>query len=138
MLAVTSYPRDYVDGCRAAMDAQLAAYAAVAEAAGSADAVNAFEPLCFNNMVLALDQWFLHRQRSLEGKDGNPLNEVRVLCTSITQHGAKLTPDKTIKLKAATSVLGYEPGDPIALSATDFAALSAAFLDELERRYPEK
>ena len=59
-------------------------------------------------MVLALDSWFLHRQRSLEGKDGNPVNEVRVLCTSITQHGAVLTADKTIKLKAATSVLGYD------------------------------
>jgi hypothetical protein len=37
-------------------------------------------------MVLGLDHYFLHRVRKLEGKDGNPLNEVRVICDSLTDN----------------------------------------------------
>lgn len=71
----------------------------------------------------------------MEGKDGNPLNEVRVLGNSIMHDDGVLTVDKTIKLKAATSVLGLEYGDPIRLTADDFARLAAAFFTELERRF---
>lgn len=71
----------------------------------------------------------------MEGKDGNPLNEVRVLGNSIMHDDGVLTVDKTIKLKAATSELGLEYGDPIRLTADDFARLAAAFFTELERRF---
>jgi len=37
-------------------------------------------------MVLVLDSSFSHRQRTMELKDGNPLNEVRVLCNSILEN----------------------------------------------------
>ena len=46
-------------------------------------AVDAFVPRFFNGLVLQLDYSFVHRTRNLEGKDGNPLNEVRVLCSSL-------------------------------------------------------
>lgn len=52
-------------------------------------------------MVLALDQLFVHRARGIEGKDGNPLNEVRVLCTSIMANGGVLVKDSQIKLDPA-------------------------------------
>jgi hypothetical protein len=135
MLGVSTYRLDYIDACRAAVDAQLAAYADLTTAAGDAAAVAAFEPRFLNHMVLALDFYFCHRLRGKEGKDGNALNEVRVLGNSIMHDGAVLTADTTIKLKAATSVVGLEYGDPIRLTADDFARLAAAFFTELERRF---
>jgi hypothetical protein len=137
MLGVSTYSQEYIDACRAAVDAQLAAYAELTSAAGgrAAAAVAGFEPRFVSHMVLALDFYFCHRLRGKEGKDGNPLNEVRVLGNSIMQKGAVLTVDTTIKLKAATSVLGLEYGDPIQLTADDFARLAAAFFAELERRF---
>lgn len=135
MLGVSTYSQEHIDACRAAVAAQLAAYADVTETAGDAAAIARFEPLFANHMVLALDFSFCHRLRGKEGKDGNPLNEVRVLASSITQHGAVLTADKTIRLTPATSVLGLELGAPIRLSAGDFARLAEAFFAELERRF---
>ena len=128
MLAVTSYPQAYIDASRAAVHAQIAAYTGMSAAAGD-EAVAAFEPLFFRHMLLALDMYVCHRQRSLEGKDGNPLNEVRMLCTSVMHHDAVLAADKTIKYKPAGSVLGYEIGDRITLDTGDFTRLADAFFD---------
>lgn len=141
MLGVKSYPQDYVDACRAQVDAQVAAYDALERAAKKTKAaplgkaLDAFEPVFFNDMVLVLDSFFTHRLRGVEGKDGNPLNEVRVLQSSLVEHGGQLTPDKTIKLKAETSVLGYDVGDQIRLSQADFVKLAEAFFAEIESRF---
>jgi hypothetical protein len=40
--------------------------------------------------VLLLDHMFVHRLSGAEGKDGNPLNEVRVLVNSLLYNGGKL------------------------------------------------
>jgi hypothetical protein len=145
MLSVTSYPQAYVDATRSKIDAQLDAYnalvTAAAEAAGAKDkkvgpALAGFAPLFFNHMVLALDNYFLHRGRNLEGKDGNPLNEVRVLCQSITHNNATMAADKTIKMKPETTVLKYEVGDDIKLTEDDFRRLAKAFLSEIEIKFP--
>lgn len=136
MLAVNSYPQDYVDACRASVDAQLAAFEALKESGtGDAAAIAEFEPLFLQSMVLALDARFCHRSRTLEGKDGNPMNEVRVLCTSITHGGAALVADKSIKLRRETSVLGLEAGDPIALDVDGFRRLADAFFAGVEATY---
>jgi hypothetical protein len=71
----------------------------------------------------------------MEGKDGNALNEVRVLCNSIMENKSVLRADKTIKLKLETSLLKLKPGDPIALSEGGFSLLSNAFFDEIERKF---
>jgi hypothetical protein len=132
MLAVSSYPKHHIDAARTDIAATLAAFDALPAGA----ARDALAPVLFNNMVLALDARFLHRVRNKEGKDGNPLNEVRLLCEALTEHGAVLAdPPKTMKYKSEVAVLGLAPGDAIVLSRDDFAALSDAFFTELAARY---
>lgn len=138
MLGVKKYPNSYVAGCRAKVERDVAAFRKIASAtkkAGGGAALEAFEPVFFNNMVLVLDQLFVHRLRTVEGKDGNPLNEVRVLCNSIGQHDGVMTPDSGIKLVPERSVLKLQPSKAIALREADFAALSSAFFAEVERRF---
>jgi hypothetical protein len=133
MLSVAKYSPEHVERARARIDADVAAYAAVAEAADGGAA--ALEPVFFNNLVLALDHYFLHRARGQEGKDGNALNEVRVLCNSITDNDGVMLADKTIRMMPEESVLGYAPGDTVAVSAEGFERLAARFFQEIESRY---
>ena len=140
MLSRSSYTQEYIDASRAAIGAQVAAYrdlVAAAQGGGAqlASAIEAFEPRCFNHMVLALDSYFCHRARGMEGKDGNPLNEARVLCTSLMEHGGVFTADKTIKLTPESSLLHHAPGDEVRLSEADFALLADAFFAEIELRF---
>lgn len=134
MLCVNSYPREYVNGCRSTMAGQLAAYKALAGTA-TARAVAAFEPQFLNHMVVVLDACFMHRSRALELKDGNPLNEVRMLCASILQHRGVLTADKTIKYNPERSIVKLRVGDEIALSTADFDRLSKAFFAEIDAKF---
>jgi hypothetical protein len=138
MLGVKTYERDYIDSCRAQMEDMLARYAAVVDAAGDAwsrAALAELEPKLLNQLVVALDACFVHRIRAIEGKDGNPLNEVRMLAASILQHGAVLTLDKTIKYKLERSVLGIAAGEPIALDPARFAKVLDAFIAEIGARF---
>jgi hypothetical protein len=129
MLSVAKYSQDHIDRCRSQIDADIAAYADL----GST--VSALESVFFNNMVLALDHYFLHRARNLEGKDGNPLNEVRVVCNSITDNGGVMMADKTIRIKPAASLLGYDVGDEINVGEEEFRRLAEGFLAEIATRY---
>src|SRR5258707_8110357 len=86
MLGMSRYAKDYIAACRSRVDADLSAYRSLMAAARKETAsdqlgcaIDAFEAAFFNNMVLLLDYFFVHRLRGVEGKDGNPLNEVRVL-----------------------------------------------------------
>lgn len=142
MLCVNTYSQDHVDAARASVAAHVAAYRELVAAArdggdaGRADAAtDAFEPLFFNGLVQALDTYFTHRSRGLEGKDGNPCNEVRVLCASLTAGGGVLLRDKTIRLDPSQSVLGLAPGETIAVREGDFVRLAEAFFAEVERRF---
>src|SRR6218665_2939586 len=116
MLAVSSYKPDYVQQSHAIIGAQLAAFRALP--AGKAR--EAFAPLYFSALVLALDSLFLHRQRSNEGKVGGPLNEVRMLCDSIKEHGAVMAKNSTIKYDASKSATGIAVGQAIALDDATF------------------
>lgn len=138
MLSMNAYPKEYVDACRARAGRQVAAYRSLATAArkaGADAAVDAFEPVFFNTMVLALDAFFVHRSRTLERKDGNPLNEIRVLCSSMLQHDDVMTADRGIKLVPERSVLRIPYGETITVTDEGFAALSTAFFDEIERTF---
>ncbi len=126
MLGVSSYKKDYVAACRARMDALLASY----------NGSGAFEQPFLSHMILALDHSFMHRLRGAEGKDGNPLNEVRMLANSLLENGGVMTEDKTIKYKPESSVLKIAIGDTIRLDLAGFGRLATAFFDEIEKRYP--
>ena len=135
MLMASSYPQVYIDACRASFAARVAAYDALTKDA-TGPAAEAFEPAFFGALLLALDHCFCHRGRGMEGKDGNPLNEARVLCNSLMEHGGTMTADKSVRLKPEASLLGYAPGDQIVLRRDDFVHMADGFLAEIERRYP--
>jgi hypothetical protein len=134
MLGRKNYSQEEVEGCKAAIGAQLEAYAAV-EAAAGAEALAAFEGRFFTNLVLALDRWFVHRLRAINGKDGNPLNEVVLIAESVIANGGVLQGNSTIKYVPSESVLGLEIGERISLTREQFERLSTAFLAEIERRF---
>jgi hypothetical protein len=124
MLPRTGYDRLYVADCRESVGAA----AAELRRAGAGS-------VAWNQLVVALEHWFAQRIPKVEGRDGNPLNEVRVIAESVTEHGAVLVVPKGIKLRPDTSVLGLEPGDEITLDGDAFARLFDAFLGEIEAKY---
>ena len=142
MFGRKTYTQEELDHANAAVDQQLAAYKQLVEAIDGTrsdpevrSALDAFEPLFFNNMVLVLDRYFVHRLRMVTGKDTNPLNEVELLSESLMADGGLLRGNNVIKLVPDQSVLKLKVGDRIRLSAADFARLSKAFLAELQSRF---
>jgi hypothetical protein len=143
MLGRKNYTQEEIDQGKAALDQQLAAYGKLVKAASSMtddkvrSAVESFEARFFNNMTLVLDRYFVHRLpgADYEGKDGNPLNEVRIVCDSLMNNNGIMRGDKQIKLTPERSVLKLNVGDPIRLTGAEFERLSAAFFAELQRRF---
>ena len=139
MLGMRNYTKKYVAGCRAKIDGDLSTYRALVAAArnqpANAKALAAFEVTFFNNMVLLLDHLFVHRLRTVEGKDGNPLNEVRILCDPMMNNNNIVWMDKTIKYDPSNSVLKYKVGDEIKLNEADFLLLYRAFFAEIENKF---
>lgn len=118
MLGVSKYTQEYLDKCRSRVAEHVSAYqtlvAAVRNQGATEDsqlniAIEAFEPHFYNTMVLALDSYFVHRLRAMEMKDGNPLNEVRMLCSSMMNNNNIMCADKTIKYDPAQSLTGGMP-----------------------------
>jgi hypothetical protein len=141
MLGRKDYTREEYEHARDAIGQQLAAYQQLADAvAQGADerakaALARFEPLFINNLTLALDRYFVHRLRIVTGKDGNPINEVELISDSVMNNDGMLRGSNVIKYVPEQSVTKLKVGDAIRLTADDFERLSAAFLDELERKF---
>ena len=135
------YPKAYIAACRARVDADLRAYRSAVGKTPSRE----FEARFFDDQVLLLDYMFVHRLSGIEGKDGNPLNEVRVLCNSILLNRGKLQVDKLpewpnsavagIKLPPEKSVLKLKSSDEVRLREADFERLSKAFFIELDKKF---
>jgi hypothetical protein len=141
MLGRKDYTPQELTTARAAVDEQLAAYRGLADAVDKADdpalteALEALEPALFTGLTLALDRHFVHRIRSVSGKDGNPLNEVELVVESVLDNGGVLRANNVIKLRPERSVLGLAPGDRIRITADAFERLADAFLAELATRF---
>ena len=142
MLGRKTYTREEFDQCKATIDQQLAAYKTLVKAVGGATAdkkvsaaLTAFEVRFFNNMIVVLDRFFVHRIRPVTGKDGNPLNEVELLVESLMNNNGVLRGNNVIQLIPDQSVLKLKLGDPIRLTQKDFERLSTAFLAELEAKF---
>ena len=142
LLGRKTYTQEEFDHANAAMKQQLAAYKKLVKAIDAAPsdpqvtaALEAFEPLFFNNMTLVLDRYFVHRVRMVTGNDGNPLNEVELLSDSLMNHDGLLHGNNVIKLIPEQSVLKLNVGDRIRLSAAQFERLSKAFLAEIQARF---
>ena len=141
MLGMKKYSRDYIDASRARVEADLRAYRKQVGKAANED----FEARFFNSQVLLLDHMFVHRIAGIEGKDGNPINEIRVLCNSLLLNKGKLQIDKlpgwpesagsSIRLSPETSVLKLRAGDEVRLREADFVRLYKAFFAEIEKKY---
>lgn len=133
MLARTSYDPSQIATCRAAFAEMMDSWRTVA-ARSEAKARAAAEDSVFAQMVVALEGWFVHRQRSLEGKDGNALNEVRLIALGVTQ-GGRFPEDMSIKWRPEASVSGLRPGDLIVMTEALFAKLVDAFLAAIAARF---
>lgn len=155
MLAMKKYSREYIDECRSRVESGASAYSQLVAAARKhrddealSSAIEALEAAFFHNMLLTLDYFFVHRLVGIEGKDGNPLNEVRILCnsmllnqnimsTSYPRPHASALGDKSIKLSPEKSVLKHQFGDEIKLTEADFSRISEAFFEEMERKFAD-
>jgi hypothetical protein len=142
MLGRKDYTQQELDHAKTAVRQQLAAYKTLLKALDGAtddpevkSALEAFEPLLFNNMTLVLDRYFVHRLRGVTGKDGNPLNEVELLSDSLMNNGGELRGNNVVKYMPEASVLKLDVGEPIRLNAPQFERLSKAFLGELATKF---
>ncbi|WP_051386289.1 hypothetical protein [Actinokineospora inagensis] len=134
MLAVSAYTPEYITTCRTRIANHITTYHAVHAAAPNSDAMAAFEPVFFNNLLLALEMSFVHRLRAKEKKDCNPLTEVRFLATSLLTNDGVFTVTG-MKWTPTTSTLGYTEGDPITIREPAFQALATAFFTDLTTKY---
>jgi hypothetical protein len=141
MLGRKTYTQAELDHARSAIADQVAAYRKLAGAVDSAgdpkaaSALTAYEPHFFNDLVLVLDRYFVHRLRGVTGKDGNPLNEVELLADSLINNDGILRGNNVVRLVPDESVLKLAIGERIRLSADDFARLSEGFLAEIEAKF---
>jgi hypothetical protein len=140
MLGRKDYTQEELDNATRVIDAQLDAYRKLVAAVDTSDpevkaALEAFEPLLFDNMTLVLDRYFVHRLRTVTGKDANPLNEVELLADSLINNDGVFRANKVIKLTPEETVLKLEPGERVALSADRFEQLARAFLGEIDAKF---
>lgn len=141
MLGTKEYEPDYLDACRSRVESQVAMFREVAQAArdhGDADvsalegALESLEYEYFNNMLIVLEGYFIHRLSSPEGRAGKALHEVRVLARSLVENGGTVMADPELTLDPDRTVLGLRAGDPITLTLHQFRRVSDAFFREIQ------
>ena len=125
MLGRNSYTSDELESCRDNADALLAAWQA------NEVEDTTLENLVFNQAVVALDAWFVHRLRTMEGQDGNAMNEVRVLADSIVANDGVLRVEGPMRWEPDRTRLGFAIGEEVLVTADGYERLAAAYLDAI-------
>ena len=128
MLGRANYPVAYIKAVNTRVDRVLKAF-------DQAKPAEPFASEALLDVIVGLEMAFVHRLRGQEGKDGNPLNEVRMITASVLEFGGVMTLDKTIKWKPEASVTGLRNGDKIALDRKQVGKLVDAFFEELAKKY---
>ena len=128
MLGRANYPVAYIKAVNTRVDRVLKAF-------DQAKPAEPFASEALLDVIVGLEMAFVHRLRGQEGKDGNPLNEVRMIAASVLEFGGVMTLDKTIKWKPEASVTGLRIGDKIALDRMQVGKLVDAFFEELAKKY---
>ena len=133
MLGRKDYTQEEVDAAKAAVAEQVATYRRAIGAKKGAG--QPFEGAFANAVLLALDRRFVHRIRSVSGKDGNALNELELLVESLMDNGGVLRVNNVIKYVPESSVLGLKPGDEIRLTVDEVERFAEAYFEALEARF---
>jgi len=142
MLGRKDFTQKELDDGKAAVAGQLAAYEELAKIAAADDAdeelrqaFEEFETPLFNNLTLMLDRRYVHRVRTVTGKDTNPLSEVELIVDSLLDNDGVFRTGGVVKYVPEKSVVKLDAGDKIQLTADDFERLSTAFFDTLAANF---
>ena len=126
-----AYTSDEIEACRDNCDALLAAWAA------NDVEDTTLESMVFAQAVVVLDAWFADRDRDLEGDDGNPMNEVRVIADSVVRNAGTLRVEGPTRWAPERTVLRLAVGDEVEITANGYERLAAAYLAAIEMHYLE-
>ena len=129
MLAKQCYDHEDVAAIRGRLEGHLDAWGRLATS--EVPELEAFEPVFFNRLVIELHASFVQHPPSPAGPPADARTEVRVLACSLLGDG-RLCVGRDVRWCAERTVLGYRPGDEIAVREAGFRALTASYLAELE------
>ncbi len=130
MLGRKTYPREYIARCQRDIEAQIAEFNDLPPVTST------FASRLAGHLVIVMDACFVNRLRATEGKDGNALNEVRLLAQSL-MYGEAVVDDSTVTWNTEDMVLGLTKGDDLELSISDVDKLQRAFFVAMLDRYAE-
>ncbi len=123
-----NYPQEYVDYCQQQIESQIS------EMRDMPPVPTPFAQRLAAHLVIVMDACFAQRVRGVDGKDGNPLNEVRVLAQSLMQ-GSTVMEDSSVTWEPDKLVLGLAIDDDIELSVKDVDRLQQAFFAEMHDKH---
>lgn len=130
MLGRKNYPREYIERCRRDIEAQIEEFNDLPPVTST------FARRLAGHLVIVMDACFVNRLRATEGKDGNALNEVRLLAQSL-MYGDVVVDDSTVTWTKDAMVLGLTKGDDLELTISDVDRLQRAFFAQMIDKYAE-
>lgn len=130
MLGRKNYPREYIERCRRDVEAQIEEFNDLPPVTST------FARRLAGHLVIVMDACFVNRLRATEGKDGNALNEVRLLAQSL-MYGDVVVDDSTVTWTKDAMVLGLTKGDDLELTISDVDRLQRAFFAQMIDKYAE-